>query len=137
VDTGKALLFGSEIKALLADPSVKCEVDPQSVDKFLTHFCLPGRETLWKNIYKLEAGRYLMARAGKIKIEAYWDLRFQEDKKWKTIDEAAEALYQLTKRTVREHMISDVPVGFLLSGGVDSTIVLSCAATVTRQKMST
>jgi asparagine synthase (glutamine-hydrolysing) len=137
VDTGKALLFGSEIKALLADPGVKCEVDPQSVDKFLTHFCLPGRETLWKNIYKLEAGCYLMARAGKIKIESYWDLRFQEDKKWKTIDEAAEALYQLTKRTVREHMISDVPVGFLLSGGVDSTIVLSCAATETRQKIST
>ena len=52
VDTGKALVFGSELKAILADPDVRCEVDHQSVDKFLTHFCLPGIETLWKGAYK-------------------------------------------------------------------------------------
>ena len=136
-DTGRALVFGSEIKALLADPDVKCEVEPQSIDKFLTHFCLPGKETLWKGILKVDPGHYLLARKGKYEIKPYWDLRYQAGQQWKSIDEASEALYELTKRTVREHMISDVPVGFLLSGGVDSTIVLSCAATETDKQIST
>jgi asparagine synthase (glutamine-hydrolysing) len=136
-DTGRALVFGSEIKALLADPDVKCIVDLQSVDKFLTHFCLPGKETLWKGILKVEPGHYLLARRGRYEIRQYWDLCYHPGKRYKDINEAAEALYEMTRRTVREHMISDVPVGFLLSGGVDSTIVLSCAATETDKKIST
>ena len=134
-NTGKALVFGSEIKALLADPDVRCVIDPQSIDKFLTHLCLPGPETLWKGILKLDPGWYLLARQGRIVREQYWDLRFGPTDTWRSLDEAAEALYQLTKQTVRDHMISDVPVGFLLSGGVDSTVVLSCAATETAKQL--
>jgi asparagine synthase (glutamine-hydrolysing) len=136
-NTGKALVFGSEIKALLVDPLVKCEVDLQSIDKFLTHFCLPGEETLWKGIQKLEPGCFLLAREGKITIEQYWDLQFGARNGWHSIEDAADQLYDLTWRTVKDHMISDVPVGFLLSGGVDSTIVLSCAATETSKRVST
>src|SRR6185437_8958412 len=117
--TGKAIVFASEIKAILADPSVSCQVDPQSVDKFLTHLCLPGKDTLWKGIRKLEPGCYLVAKGDKSKVERYWDLRFELDDKWRTMDQACDALYNLVKSTVRDHMISDVPVGFLLSGGVD------------------
>ena len=135
--TGKALIFASEIKALLVDPGVVCEADPQSIDKFLTHFCLPGRETLWKGIHKLEPGHYLLVKGKEIRQKQYWDLRFQSRNGWKSMDDAADELYHLTKQTVRDHMISDVPVGFLLSGGVDSTIVLSCAATETSKKIST
>lgn len=136
-NTGKALVFGSEIKTLLADPQIKCAVEPQSIDKFLTHFCLPGQETLWKGIFKLEPGHYLLAKKGKYEIKRYWDLQYRPDPRWTDFNEAAEVLYELTKKTVREHMISDVPVGFLLSGGVDSTVVLSCAATETDKKIST
>lgn len=136
-NTGKALVFGSEIKALLADPAVSCELEHQSVDKFLTHCCLPGQETLWKGIHKLAPGFYLLANGSRISIEQYWDLRFKPDNGWQSLDEAADALYELTRATVRDHMISDVPVGFLLSGGVDSTVVLSCAATETSKKIST
>jgi asparagine synthase (glutamine-hydrolysing) len=134
---GKALVFGSEIKALLADPDVTCEIELQSVDKFLTHLCLPGRETLWKGIYKLEPGNYLFAKNGNIKIKQYWDLHYRLAEHWDSIDSAAEELYGLMERTVEEHMISDVPVGFLLSGGVDSTAVLSCAAKTRSRKLST
>ena len=137
VDTGKALVFGSELKAILADPDVRCEVDHQSVDKFLTHFCLPGIETLWKGAYKLPPGHYLLARNGNYQIKQYWDLKYCHEYKWSSIDEAGEVLCGLIKRTVREHMISDVPVGFLLSGGLDSTVVLSCAATEAKGKIST
>ena len=136
-NTGKALVFGSEIKALLADPAVRCEVDPQSIDKFLTHLCLPGKETLWRNIYKLQPGFYLLARNGKTTLRQYWDLHFPIKRAWSSFDQAAEQLYCLTRNTVRDHMISDVPIGFLLSGGVDSTIVLSCAAMETSRRIST
>lgn len=137
VNTGKALVFGSEIKAILADPEVRCEVNHQSVDKFLTHFCLPGIETLWKGIYKLPPGHFLLVNNGKYKIEQYWDLKYNDVEKWGSIDEAAEALYELTNQTVRNHMISDVPIGCLLSGGLDSTIVLSCAAAQAKRKIKT
>jgi asparagine synthase (glutamine-hydrolysing) len=137
VNTGKSLIFASEIKAILADPAAKCEVDPQSIDKFLTHFCLPGTESLWKGISKLEPGGYLLAKEGTIQLGRYWDLRFGKGTRWRSIDDAADALYELTGKTVREHMISDVPVGFLLSGGVDSTVVLSCAINGANSRMST
>ncbi len=136
-NTGKALVFGSEIKALLANPEVQCQIEPQSIDKFLTHLCLPGKETLWKGVFKLEAGCYLLARAGEFKVGQYWDLRFEQSNRWKSFADAADELYHRTKKSVRDHMISDVPIGFLLSGGVDSTIVLSCAATETSEKIST
>jgi asparagine synthase (glutamine-hydrolysing) len=136
-NTGKALVFASEIKALLADPDVDVSIDAQSIDKFLTHFCLPGAETLWKGIFKLEPGTYLMAQNGKVSQQRYWDLHFNSSVKWKSLEDAAEATYEIVKKTVREHMISDVPVGFLLSGGVDSTVVLSCAATETAKAIKT
>ena len=72
-DIGKALIFGSEIKALLANPEVRCEVEPRSIDRFLTHLCLPGAETLWKGIYKLQPGFFLLVRKGKLSLEQYWD----------------------------------------------------------------
>jgi asparagine synthase (glutamine-hydrolysing) len=136
-NTGKSLVFGSEIKALLVNGEVKCQIEPQSIDKFLTHLCLPGKETLWKGIFKLEPGFYLLARSGQLKLGKYWDLRFEQSNRWRSFGDATDELYHLTKKTIRDHMISDVPIGFLLSGGVDSTIVLSCAATETSEKIST
>jgi asparagine synthase (glutamine-hydrolysing) len=136
-NTGTSFIFGSEIKVLLADPEVRCEVFLPSIDKFLTHLCLPGKETLWKNIYKLEPGHYLFWRGGKLVQKEYWDLRFTPVSNLDDLGEASEALYGLLKETVRDHMISDVPVGFLLSGGVDSTVILSCAAAETNKRPKT
>jgi asparagine synthase (glutamine-hydrolysing) len=136
-ETGTAFLFGSEIKSLLADPSLHREVDVQMVDRFLTFFYPAGRETLFKGIFKLDPGHYLLVRDGRVVRQQYWDLRFQPNESLKDYDEAAEALRELVADTTRDHMISDVPVGVLLSGGVDSTAVLSCAARQTDKKMQT
>ena len=136
-NTGRSLVFGSEIKALLVDPEVKCQVELQSVDEFLTHFCLPGKSTLWKGIFKLEPGYCLVATKDQVKREQYWDLQFKSTRRWASLDEAADAVYQITRQKVREHMISDVPVGCLLSGGLDSTVVLSCATAETGKRIST
>ena len=128
VNTGKALLFASEIKSLLLDPTLRREVNRQAIDRFLTYYYLPGKETLFKNIYKLEPGHCLTATEDRIVDRKYWDLSFQTSNHWTSIEVAATALQKLLSHTVKEHLISDVPVGVLLSGGVDSTGVLRYAA---------
>lgn len=133
--TEESLIFGSEIKAILTDPSVQAEIDPALLDSFLTYFYVPGPQTLFKNIHRLEPGHYLTAKNGQVKITQYWDLKF--DKVSRSFDEAEEELEHLLSRTVRDHMISDVPVGVLLSGGVDSSGVLSFAVENTHKPIST
>jgi len=137
VNTGKALLFASEIKALLCDPTVQREVDPAIIHRFLSFLYLPGDQTLFRGIRKLEPGHYLVAQQGQTTCRPYWDLYFQPDGHHRDLDQTCEELRGLMTRTVREHMISDVPVGVLLSGGVDSTVVLSCAARETSKRIST
>src|SRR5271169_4334996 len=123
--TDTSLVFGSEIKAILADPSIAREIAPDMIDRFLTFLYAPGEETLLKGIRKLAPGHYLLVRDGKVTIEQYWDLRFVEPARSKSFQEAEAELLSLLAEAVGLHMIADVPVGVLLSGGVDSTGVLS------------
>jgi asparagine synthase (glutamine-hydrolysing) len=127
VDTGKAIVFGSEIKSLLIDPSVERRVNLRAIDRFLTYYYLPGEETLFEGIVKLEPGTTLTIVNGRATTSRYWDLRFEESRRGTRFDAAVEELRNLLSRTVKDHMISDVPVGVLLSGGVDSTGVLRYA----------
>lgn len=137
VNTGKALLFGSEIKSLLADPTVPREVNLRAIDRFLTYYYLPGNETLFRGILKLEPGNCLTVKNGQVTKREYWDLAFKPEARWENVDEAVAELQQLLSQTVRDHMISDVPVGVLLSGGVDSTGVLRYAAEYSAQGLNT
>jgi asparagine synthase (glutamine-hydrolysing) len=130
------LLFGSEIKAILADPSVSRKIASDVIDRFLTFLYLPGQETLLKEINKLEPGHYLLVKDGKASITQYWDLRFSESNPRPSEKEAEAQLVELLAETVKLHMIADVPVGVLLSGGVDSTGVLSFAVDGTDKKVS-
>jgi asparagine synthase (glutamine-hydrolysing) len=79
----------------------------------------------------------LLATADGVIQRQYWDLHFDEDAHWRSIDDAAEALGELLRGTVKDHMISDVPVGFLASGGVDSTALLSYAVEQTDKPIET
>jgi len=135
--TQRALLFGSEIKSILADTSVVRTINLKAIDRFLTYYYLPGHETLFEGIYKLEPGHYLTAHNGRISVKQYWDLAFPQESPWKSFDEAVEALQELLRQTVKDHMISDVPVGVLLSGGVDSTGILRYAAEQTDKPIHT
>jgi asparagine synthase (glutamine-hydrolysing) len=129
------LAFGSELKSILADPAVPREVDPTLVDRFLTHYYLPGGQTLLRNLFKLEPGHILVARDGNPVVRRYWDLQFSETRR--SLRDLESQLLELLDDTVQLHMISDVPVGFLLSGGVDSTAMLSLAARKTDKPIST
>ncbi|HEY1807830.1 MAG TPA: asparagine synthase (glutamine-hydrolyzing) [Acidobacteriaceae bacterium] len=124
---GKAsIVFGSEIKAILADPEISAEVRPEIVDRFLTFYYVPGEDTLFKDIFKLRPGSYLTVRKGQVEVHQYWDLNFRPAPI--SIADAENQLIELLDECVRLHMISDVPVGILLSGGVDSSAMVSFAS---------
>ncbi|MGZ6248642.1 MAG: asparagine synthase (glutamine-hydrolyzing) [Syntrophales bacterium] len=131
------LVFASEMRAILQDSSVDREVNLPIIDRFLTYFYIPGDETLLKSIRKLRPGHCLTVRKGKADIKQYWDLSFTSGNKAHTFNETKEELLGLLKETVRLHMISDVPVGFLLSGGVDSTALLNLSLNETNKDLST
>jgi asparagine synthase (glutamine-hydrolysing) len=134
VEAGNAVVFASEIKALLADPAVPREIAPEFIDRFLTFFYMPGEETLFRGVYKLPPGSLMVVRDGRATVKQYWDLRFQAASI--TLPDAERELARLFEECVRMHMIADVPVGFLLSGGVDSTAMLGLAVGKTEHKLS-
>lgn len=130
------LSFGSEMKALLVDPAVRRDIDPAIIDRFLTYYYVPGSATLLRNFNKLEPGHWLVVQDGKVQIKRYWDLDFQAADDHKSTEDLERQLITLLDDTVQLHMISDVPVGFLLSGGVDSTAMLSFASKKTDKPIS-
>jgi asparagine synthase (glutamine-hydrolysing) len=133
----KFLAFGSELKAILADPAIPRDVDPGLIDRFLTYYYMPGGQTLLRNLFKLEPGHTLLAKNGKFEVRRYWDLNFSDSDLQQSAHDLEEQLVELLDETVQLHMISDVPVGFLLSGGLDSTAMLSFATQKTDKAIST
>jgi asparagine synthase (glutamine-hydrolysing) len=132
--SGNSLIFASEIKAILADPEVESEVVPRMIDRFLTFYYVPGEETLLRNIFKLAPGCCMLVKDGSATVKQYWDLEFTPTPC--SVREAEARLTTLLDECVRMHMISDVPVGFLLSGGIDSTAMLGMAVGKTTHPLS-
>ena len=135
--TNNSLTFGSEIKAILADSSVPRKVNHNGIHLLLTYHYAPGEETLLQGIRKLLPGHYLIVKKGKCINKEYWDLSFSKTRGHLTLRETELELIEVIRKSVREHMISDVPVGVLLSGGVDSTALLSFAVEETDKPVST
>jgi asparagine synthase (glutamine-hydrolysing) len=131
------LLFASEMKAILTDTSVSRSISFGAIDLLLRYHYMPGETTLFKGIKKLLPGHYLLYRNSVIKDVEYWDLRFPAVKIKKDEATVKNELIELLRKAVCDHMISDVPVGFLLSGGLDSTALLSFAVEQTDKAIST
>lgn len=121
---GKRLLWGSEIKAILADDSVSRDVDRQSLDLFLTFRFVPSPYTLFKGIRKIPPGHRLIVEQGKLFEERYFFSNPKIDNNLKE-EEYIRFLQERLEAAVRRQMISDVPIGILLSGGIDSAVVLA------------
>lgn len=121
------LIFGSEFQALLKHPSITREVDYEAIDSYLSYLCIPAPQTAFKQIRKLEPGHWMRWKDGDIKTERYWLPDFS--KKIKISEE--EAIVETTRilrESTRMRMISEVPLGAFLSGGVDSSIVVALMA---------
>lgn len=135
--TNESITFGSEIKAILADTSVPRTIDHQGINLLLSYYYIPGDTTLLTGIKKLLPGHYLLVKNGRCIDKEYWDLSFTKTKNHLTLNDAEHELVKIIQKAVRDHMISDVPVGVLLSGGVDSTALLSFAVEETDKDIST
>ncbi|MFM2067293.1 MAG: Asparagine synthetase 1 [Pseudomonadota bacterium] len=126
---GRALVFASEIKALLADPEVVRQPGATGLDRFLAYYYTPGRETAFEGIHKLEPGHLLSVEDGRVGTpRRWWSLPFGTPDPAPSLADTAARLRELLASTVGQHMMADVPVGVLLSGGVDSSAVLHYAS---------
>jgi len=133
--TSSGIVFGSEIKAILADPEVITAIQPEIVDRFLAVRYLPGEDTMFEGVKKLQPGTYMSIQHGITVTKQYWDLHFSCEPR--SMQSAQDELLSLLEESVDLHMISDVPVGVLLSGGLDSTALLGLAANKSRHKLNT
>ena len=124
-----SLAFGSELKALLAHPLLRREIDPLAVEDYLTWGYVPDHRSILKGVEKLAAGHYLLVRHNGPEPRAvrWWDISFAERRKGSEADLEAELLH-LLRHAVTSRMVADVPLGAFLSGGVDSSSVVALMA---------
>lgn len=126
-------IFGSELKAILKHPSVKREIDFSALSKYLAYEYVPSPYSIFKNIRKLEAGSKLVLKDGNIKVGRYWDMEFPRQGRF-DLKASEERLVELLRESVRKRLVSDVPLGVFLSGGIDSSSVVAMMAQVMEPK---
>ncbi len=124
------LLFASELRGLAAHPALSPEVDPAGLAGYLTFEYLPGSLSMVRGIRKLEPGHRMIHKAGRSELSRYWTIPFGEPMSWKG-RETVEAFRDCFDRAVERRLMSDVPLGVFLSGGIDSS---SVAASVVRSR---
>jgi asparagine synthase (glutamine-hydrolysing) len=122
------LVFGSEIKSILEDPSVDRSWSPEALDAYLTLLYVPSPATIYRQVHKLPAGHILVAEHGTIRLKKYWDLEFTGTGDPKDERRYIEELDALLTESVRMRLISEVPLGAFLSGGIDSSTVVAYMA---------
>jgi asparagine synthase (glutamine-hydrolysing) len=130
------LVFASELSAILKHPSVSREIDPLAVDAYFAYGYIPAPLTIYRDVRKLPPAHYLVWENGEIKLQRYWQLDFTK-KRTESADELAEELRERLKETVRLHLISDVPLGAFLSGGMDSSSIVALMAQVSDRPVKT
>lgn len=132
------LLFGSELKAILAHPNVDRSISPEAVEDFLTFGVIPGERSIFSAIQRLPAAHTLVidAEDGTTVRNRYWQLSFApaeslSDDEWK------QRIEEKISESVRAHLVADVPVGAFLSGGLDSSAIVACVSDIVSEPLQT
>ncbi len=129
VEYAGGIIFASEIKALLQHPLVEAQLDFKGLSKYLSYEYVPAPHTMFKGIKKLGPGYWLTHTKKHTEIRQYWDIPLNETgMSNKREEEHVEELLERLKESVRKRLISDVPIGVLLSGGIDSSSVAVLAS---------
>jgi asparagine synthase (glutamine-hydrolysing) len=134
-ENGK-LIFSSTLPSLLGAIGKVPGVNPIALDDYLTYMCVPGDKTIFEGIQKLPPASYMVFRNGSLKLDKYWQLRFDQKLDWSE-NEVLDELDRLVQNAVRDRMISDVPLGAFLSGGVDSSLVVGVMASMSDRPITT
>jgi len=133
---GDDIYFGSELKAILFHPEIPRRLDLSALHHYLSMNYVPGPFTLIEGIQKLRPGYVLEWRDGMVLEDQYWKLPCGQNENW-TLPDAEEALDGLLKQSMQDHLISDVPVGIWLSGGIDSSALLHYASQASTKRLNT
>lgn len=124
------LLWASEVKSLLASGMVDAEPDRRTLDFFFNFFSLPNTHTCFAGVKSIAPGHFLKVRHGNVEVRRYWDLDFPDagqERRFAREEDAVEELEQALRGAIRRRFISEKPVCFYLSGGLDSTTLLGLA----------
>lgn len=124
---GGKLIFASELKALTLHPDVETRINFHALRQFLAFEYIPAPLSIYQNIFKLPAAHSLSVENGKVTVAPYWNLSFEKKLLPPTVEEAAAELRNLLAKATKARLVSDVPLGVLLSGGVDSASVAAFA----------
>ena len=137
LDSGE-FIFGSELKSLMAHPSLAREIDPLAVEEYFAYGYVPEPRTIFRRVYKLPPGFTLTLRRGAARAlpKQYWDMPFAPVAV-KDESDAMDELVERMKESIRLRMIADVPLGAFLSGGVDSSAVVAMMATQSATPVNT
>jgi len=125
---GERFLFASEMKAILACKGVRHDLDPFALDEYLTYSNVPAPRTIYRQIRKLEPAHSLLLENGKLTTRRYWEIVFPRETPHRPETEILEEFGSILNDAVRLRMISDVPLGAFLSGGLDSSAVVGLMA---------
>ena len=136
--TQDALLFGSELKSLLADRQFRAglEIEPEAVHAYLSFLCVPDPISIYRGVEKLPAGHILIVHRGRTELRRYWNVSFQAEA-GVSEDEWARRILEVMQESVRIRLVSDVPLGAFLSGGIDSSTVVALMAGMMSQPVKT
>jgi len=126
-ESGGDFAFASEIKALLKLPFFTRQVRPDAIKDFFAYQYIPDPKTIYSNVHKLPPGYWLKTDGQKTELHQYWDVSFSAPA-YRSIQDIEDGLYELIEDAVRLRMISDVPLGAFLSGGVDSSAIVGLMA---------
>ncbi|MGV3721923.1 MAG: asparagine synthase (glutamine-hydrolyzing) [Actinomycetota bacterium] len=134
---GDRLLFGSEIKSLLVDPTVPRRVDREALHHYLTYLYVPAPLSMFEGIRQLPPGHRLLWRGGELTAEEYWagPAAMLDDAAVEPV--TAAQTWDVLRESVEAHLISDVPLGAFLSGGIDSTIIVALMAELSSKPVET
>jgi len=133
----RTLLFASEPKVLLAHPSVRPNLNLNALRQYLSYDYVPAPLSIYEGINKLPAAHTLTLEDGEVQVERYWRLSYKPRVPVPTVPEAAEQLRELLADSVRMRLVSDVPLGVLLSGGIDSSVVTALAVRASSETVKT
>lgn len=134
---GNSFIFASELKCFKASKFVPFELDYNSLNKYLTYEFVPAPSTIIKDVKKLRPGYYITFDKNRVVEKRYWQLNYSEINEDITENEAKEKITYLLDRAVERRLVSDVPLGVFLSGGIDSSTVAYYAAKQSKKKIKT
>ena len=130
-------LFASEAKVLLAHPSVRPGLNLDALRQYLSFDYVPAPLSIYEGIHKLTAAHTLTVEDGRVEVRPYWCLSYKKRTPAPSVEEAAAGLRELLEDSVRMRLVSDVPLGVLLSGGVDSSTVAAMAVRASSEPVKT